>query len=130
MPILRLIKGVTVDVSDVGGKKTPLLSKVMSDETADELRKMMILAVRENDKSKAKSSKISVGAKTSTAQTGKFNEKGEELCHGWITGFFPARKPKYAVTVLIEDGGYGNDSAAPVFRNIAEKIKELGDKDH
>ena len=130
MPILRLIKGVTADGSDVGGKKTPLLSKVMSDETADELRKMMILAVRENDKSKAKSSKISVGAKTSTAQTGKFNEKGEELCHGWITGFFPARKPKYAVTVLIEDGGYGNDSAAPVFRNIAEKIKELGDKDH
>ena len=89
---------------------------------------MMILAVRENDRSKAKSRKISVGAKTSTAQTGKYDEKGEELCHAWITGFFPARQPKYAVTVLIEDGGYGNDAAAPVFREIAEKIRELNSK--
>ena len=128
MPILRLIKGLTADGAEIGGEKNPQLSKVMSEETAKELQKMMILAVRENERSKAKSRKISVGAKTSTAQTGKYDEKGEELCHAWITGFFPARQPKYAVTVLIEDGGYGNDAAAPVFREIAEKIRELNSK--
>lgn len=128
MPILRLIKGLTADGAEIGGEKNPQLSKVMSKETAKELQKMMILAVRENDRSKAKSRKISVGAKTSTAQTGKYDEKGDELCHAWITGFFPARQPKYAVTVLIEDGGYGNDAAAPVFREIAEKIRELNSK--
>lgn len=125
MPILRLIRGLTADGAEIGGEKNPQLSKVMSEETAKEIRQMMILAVRENDKSKAKSRKISVGAKTSTAQTGKYDKKGEELCHAWITGFFPARQPKYAVTVLIEDGGYGNDAAAPVFREIAERISEL-----
>ena len=31
---------------------------------------------------------------------------------------------KYAITVLVEDGGYGNDSAAPVFREIIEKIQK------
>lgn len=128
MPILRLIKGLTADGDEVSREKAPQLSAVMSEETAKSLRKMMILAVNENEKSKAKSRKISVGAKTSTAQTGKFDEKGEELCHAWITGFFPARQPKYAVTVLIEDGGYGNDAAAPVFRSIAEQIRELNSK--
>lgn len=125
MPILRLIKGITMDGEAVGNKKSPLHSQVMSEDTAEELRKMMILAVRENENSKARTDKMSVGAKTSTAQTGQYDDNGEELCHAWITGFFPARKPKYAVTVLIENGGYGNDAAAPVFREIAEKIADM-----
>jgi len=125
MPVLRLIKGLTADGSAVSGEKSPQISEVMNKEDAEALRKMMVLAVRENDNSKARTKKISVGAKTSTAQTGRYNEKGEELCHAWITGFFPARKPKYAVTVLIENGGYGNDAAAPVFRRIAEKMADL-----
>ena len=125
MPVLRLIKGLTADGSAVSGEKAPQISEVMNKEDAEALRKMMVLAVRENDNSKARTKKISVGAKTSTAQTGRYNKKGEELCHAWITGFFPARKPKYAVTVLIENGGYGNDAAAPVFRRIAERIADL-----
>ena len=125
MPVLRLIKGLTADGSAVSGEKAPQISEVMNKEDAEALRKMMVLAVRENDNSKARTKKISVGAKTSTAQTGRYNKKGEELCHAWITGFFPARKPKYAVTVLIENGGYGNDAAAPVFRRIAEKMADL-----
>ncbi|HOR22406.1 MAG TPA: penicillin-binding transpeptidase domain-containing protein, partial [Ruminococcus sp.] len=62
---------------------------------------------------------------TSTAQTGRFDENGEELCNAWITGFFPAYSPRYVLTVLVEDGGYGNDSAAPIFRRIAERISGL-----
>lgn len=128
MPVLRLIKGLTADGTAVSGEKSPQLSEVMSTDDAEALRKMMVLAVRENDNSKARTKKISVGAKTSTAQTGRYDEKGDELCHAWITGFFPARKPKYAVTVLIENGGYGNDAAAPVFRRIAERIADLENK--
>lgn len=122
MPMLRLIRGLTVDGDFVSGEKDVRLSRVMSEETAKQLRKMMVSAVRDNKNSNARSRKVSVGAKTSTAQTGRFDEKGEELCNAWITGFFPSRKPRYAVTVLIEDGGYGNDAAAPIFRRIAEEI--------
>ena len=50
------------------------------------------------------------------------SENGEELCHGWITGFFPASNPRYAVTVLAEHGGYGNDSAAPIFKEIVDEM--------
>jgi len=122
MPVLRLIRGITVDGECVGDEKQPQISQVLDEETADNLKQMMINAVRNNEDSKVRSVKISVGAKTSTAQTGRFDKNGTELCNGWITGFFPARKPKYALTVLVEDGGYGNDCAAPVFRNIAETI--------
>ncbi|MFR6588092.1 MAG: hypothetical protein ACLUSL_10135 [Ruminococcus sp.] len=37
---------------------------------------------------------------------------------------FPVSNPKYAVTVLAEDGGYGNVSAAPVLRQIAGALMQ------
>jgi penicillin-binding protein 2 len=125
MPALRIIRGLTIDGKSVSGEKFIQSSRAMDVRTAGLLRQMMVSAVSGNPESKARSEKVTSGAKTSTAQTGRFDEKGEEMCHAWITGFFPADNPKYAVTVLVEDGGYGNDSAAPVFREIAEGITRL-----
>lgn len=122
MPVLRIIKGMTLDGKDVMNEKTPQHSEVLERDTANQLKEMMISAVADNENSNARTSYTTVGAKTSTAQTGRTDKKGEELCHAWITGFFPADKPQYAVTVLVEDGGYGNDTAAPVFREIADGI--------
>jgi len=85
---------------------------------------MMISAVSNNEASNAKTVNTTVAAKTSTAQTGRYDKNGNEYCHGWITGFFPAYKPEYVLTVLAEDGGFGNDTAAPVFRKIADEIME------
>lgn len=39
----------------------------------------------------------------------------------WI---FPAYDPRFTVTVLAEDAGYGNDAAAPVFREIIESMRD------
>ena len=124
LPVLRLVKGMTVNGREVADEKAPQKSEVMDRRTAVMLRQMMISAIRDNKESLARSETVTVGAKTSTAQTGRYDSSGEELCHGWITGFFPADKPVYAVTVIAEDGGYGNKAAAPVFREIAEKITE------
>lgn len=122
LPLLTIARGITVDGETVGNEKPPRRSRVMSEETAAQLRKMMIEAVYLNESSKARPRYIRVGAKTSTAQTGRYGEDGEELCHAWITGFFPSSSPTFAVTVLVEDGGYGNDAAAPVFAEIADGI--------
>ena len=62
--------------------------------------------------------------KTSTAQTGRFDENGIEYCNAWITGYWSTNPNMPSATVLVEDGGYGNDSAAPVFREIIEKNSE------
>ncbi len=122
MPVLRLIKGITIDGLSVENEKPCQTSRVMEEETAQQLKLMMISAVINNELSNAQTENTTVGAKTSTAQTGRFDENGTEYCHGWITGFFPAYKPKYVLTVLAEDGGYGNDAAAPIFRKIADEI--------
>ena len=122
MPVLRIIKGMTIDGEEIMNGKSVQHSQVLEKDTADQLKEMMISAVEDNDSSNAKTKYTTVGAKTSTAQTGRTDKKGEELCHAWITGFFPADEPQYAVTVLIEDGGYGNDVSAPVFREIADNI--------
>lgn len=122
MPVLRIIKGITLDGINTANEKNPQYSTVIEKETADQLKDMMISAISDNKDSNAKSRYVTVGAKTSTAQTGRFENDGNELCHAWITGFFPANNPEYAVTVLVEDGGYGNDAAAPIFREIVDKI--------
>ena len=124
--MLRLIRGVTLDGRSVANEKSARRSEVMTSKNAAELRSMMTKAVYSNPGSKAAPRYVRVGAKTSTAQTGRFDDEGNELCNGWITGFFPCNTPRYAVTVLCEDGGYGNDCAAPVFRDIADEIMLLG----
>jgi penicillin-binding protein 2 len=56
---------------------------------------------------------ISVAAKTGTAQFGT-----EDKTHAWFTSYAPYEDPKLVVTVMIEAGGEGYQSAAPVAREI------------
>ncbi len=120
--MMRLVKGITVDGETVGNEKLPQKSRAISSDTAKEIRELMTAAVRKSENSNADAIYTQTAAKTSTAQTGRFDEKGEEYCHGWVTGFFPASSPRYAITVLVEDGGYGNDTAAPIFREIVDTM--------
>lgn len=129
MPVLRLIRGITEDGITVPNEKNTQYAYAMEESTAKLLKDMMMAAVNENEDSNAKPKSVMAAAKTSTAQTGQYDEDGNELCHAWITGFFPAEAPMYAVTVLVENGGYGNDAAAPVFRKIADEIVKLKERD-
>lgn len=122
--MLSLIRGITVDGETVSNEKNPQKSRIMDKETAHMLRKYMISAVYDNENSNAFARYVRVGAKTSTAQTGRFDDDGEELCNAWVTGFFPASSPRYAITVLVEDGGYGNESASPVFSDIVDMMMQ------
>ena len=68
---------------------------------------------------------VGAGGKTASAQTGIYLEPGveeSEVVHAWFAGYFPADTPKYAVVVLVEDGKSGEDTAAPIFRKIADGI--------
>jgi peptidoglycan glycosyltransferase len=64
---------------------------------------------------------VKVAGKTGTAQNGD----GEPYTF-WFTGFAPADAPRYAITVLIENGGglgqngYTNDIAVPIARKVLE----------
>lgn len=53
-----------------------------------------------------------VAGKTGTAE----NPHGEP--HAWFIGFFPAHDPRIAVAVVVENGGYGGVTAAPIARQL------------
>jgi len=123
MPIARLILGISQDGQTISEpERSPIYARAIKKEAAYYLQNLMIAAVNENENSNAIPDSVFAAGKTSTAQTGRFDESGSEYCHAWITGYFPIDQPQYAVTVLIEDGGYGNTAAAPVFKDIADKI--------
>lgn len=98
--------------------------KSFSTQTSDYLKSFMVDTVR-NETSLAKPLLISAGGKTSTAQTGIYNENGNEISISWFSGFFPIDDPKYVVTILVENGQSGNKDCGPVFSEIADKISKL-----
>jgi len=59
--------------------------------------------------------------KTGTAETGMDNGR---IIHAWFTGYIPSKDPEYAITVFINNGKSGGKTAAPIFRQVAEKIIE------
>ena len=121
----RLVAGITEDGKNITGGEESRYSQVIDRDTAFRLQDLMIAAVGRNTESNARPCNVYAAGKTSTAQTGRFGDDGIEICHGWITGYFPVSEPEYAVTVLCEDGGYGNECAAPVFKEIAERITDI-----
>jgi penicillin-binding protein 2 len=38
--------------------------------------------------------------------------------HAWFVAFAPADDPRYAMSVLVEHGGFGGDAAAPIAREV------------
>jgi penicillin-binding protein 2 len=57
---------------------------------------------------------VPIAGKTSTAE----NSHGDD--HGWFVAYGPYDNPTIAVAVIVEQGGYGSDSAAPITRKIME----------
>ena len=97
--------------------------RVLSYKTVKALNLFMLKTVRAEN-SMSNPDKTVAAGKTSTAQTGWYNSEGEEIYNCWFTGYFPSYKPRYAVTVLVENGISGNKNAGPIFKAIADRITE------
>jgi peptidoglycan glycosyltransferase len=66
---------------------------------------------------------VEVAGKTGTAQV----EEGPP--HSWFAGFAPADAPaseRIAFAVVVEHGGYGAQTAAPIARELVEAARDLG----
>jgi cell division protein FtsI (penicillin-binding protein 3) len=102
-----------------------IVNKICSGKTLSKL-KMMLEGVVENGTAKGiRGTHYRIAGKTGTAQileNGRYTKK-------YITsfvGYFPAHEPKYSAIVLIKNPRgwhqYGSNVAAPVFKEIADKI--------
>ncbi|HTT94721.1 MAG TPA: penicillin-binding transpeptidase domain-containing protein [Solirubrobacterales bacterium] len=100
-------------------------SEPVSKKTAEELTTAMEGVVREGTGTNAAIPGVQVAGKTGTAET-----PGNEACGGgeaenqaWFMGFAPADHPKIAIAASVEcTEQFGNDVAAPIFRDVAEAI--------
>jgi peptidoglycan glycosyltransferase len=100
-------------------------SQPISAETAEELTTAMEGVVSEGTGTNAEIPGVPVAGKTGTAET-PGNEAcggGEEENQAWFIGFAPADDPKIAIAATVEcTEEFGNDVAAPIFRDVAETI--------
>lgn len=92
--------------------------KAIQPDTAGKLRQLLELVIDQGAGSKAMVPFFGSAGKTGSAQTGNC----QYSVNAWFTGYAPRTTPRYIVTVMVEDGASGGESAAPVFREIMEQI--------
>ncbi len=95
------------------------LGRVMSEDTAKTLTGMMVDVVDHGTGTAARINGVSVAGKTGTAEV-----EGAEP-HAWFICFAPSRDSRLAVAVLVENGGEGGITAAPIARKVLQKAHEL-----
>lgn len=115
------------EVRDSDGKvvrATPSTQRrqVISEQTATEVRDVMVHVVESAPAKPARPDHYTVGGKTGTVQkfdpkTGKIAERGTAD----FVGFAPANNPRVAMMVIVDDPrppGYGGVIAAPLFKEF------------
>lgn len=100
-------------------------SEAVTAQTAEELTTAMEGVVSEGTGTNAAIPGVPVAGKTGTAETpgNKACGGGENENQAWFMGFAPANEPKIAIAASVEcTEQFGNDVAAPIFRDVAETI--------
>ena len=96
--------------------------RLLQPEIVEKLQLLMEQVMKEGTGKDVGEFSSETGGKTGTAQA---TAKGQSVLHAWFTGYYPAEKPQYAITVFIQNGGSGGKVAVPIFRELLEKMKEM-----
>jgi peptidoglycan glycosyltransferase len=96
------------------------LGQGLSPEAAAQVKGMMVDVVEKGTGRSAALSMTTVAGKTGSAE----NPAGP--AHAWFTCFAPAEAPRVVVTVIVEGGGSGSGTAAPIARRVLELLLEQG----
>src|SRR5581483_217718 len=107
------------------GRRLPI-----SEETLQTIRDALegVVSDPHGTASKAQSKLVTMGGKTGTAQVIAMKADSQRAAssseefndHAWFVAFAPVEDPKVAVTVLVENGGHGGATAAPLARSVVE----------
>lgn len=91
------------------------------------VREAMAEAVKSGTAKRATRGEFTVAGKTGTAQVYKHSAGVDsdklpkaERDHAWFVGYAPAENPTIAFAVVIEHGGHGGASAAPVVQQVLD----------
>jgi cell division protein FtsI (penicillin-binding protein 3) len=117
---------------DADGQRHPVEAgparRVVSPETAQQVRSMMVEVVENGTGQRAKVPGYAVGGKTGTARkpqdTGTYRDRAGRYHYvAAFTGMVPAEDPELSIIVVIDEPTatiYGGSAAAPVFSDLAK----------
>lgn len=100
-------------------------------ETFRIIKEALADVVTKGTATRAKSSLVTIGGKTGTAQVAALRTGPEENIpkkfrdHAWFIAFAPVESPKIAVAVLAEHMGHGGSAAAPLAKELIETYMKL-----
>ncbi|MBK9307572.1 MAG: penicillin-binding protein 2 [Nitrospira sp.] len=100
-------------------------------ETFRIIKSALADVVTKGTATRAKSSIVTIGGKTGTAQVAALRTGPEESIpkkfrdHAWFVAFAPVESPKIAVVVLAEHMGHGGAAAAPLAKELIEAYMNL-----
>jgi penicillin-binding protein 2 len=111
--------------------KTEVTKLPVASGTLALIRDALADVVEEGTATRAQLGPIHVAGKTGTAQVFKKSvgvdadkQPKDERDHAWFIGYAPAEKPEIAFAIVIEHGGHGGTTAAPVARKVLEVFFE------
>lgn len=107
-------------VDEVRDSKNQLLKKVIPEKwliplekkEAEIISEALKISVAWGTGLKARIPGVEVAGKTGTAQV------ENQASHAWFVGFAPAKNPRVAVAVVVENGGAGGQVAAPIAKEL------------
>lgn len=100
-------------------------------ETFRLVKEALADVVTKGTATRAKSSLVTIGGKTGTAQVAALRTGPEESIpkkfrdHAWFVAFAPVESPKIAVAVIGEHMGHGGAAAAPLAKEVIEAYMKL-----
>ncbi len=121
---LYLVEGITNKDGEILKKinKNPDIT-LISQEVSKKVKDSLIDVVEKGTGKKMDTGYFNgAGGKTGSAEAVL---NGKNTIHGWFSGFFPKEKPKYVMTILVENGYSGSSSAVPIFEKIAKEIDRI-----
>jgi len=106
-------------------KTTVLKDKICSDNTLTSIKSMLEAVVNHGTAQNIKNPDYQIAGKTGTAQK-LMNGTYTRQYYTSFAGYFPAENPKFSCIVIIDNPKgyqqYGADVAAPVFKELADKV--------
>jgi len=114
----QLVQSVrTNDLSPIAELTPKELGQPLTASNASQMRQMMVGVVEDGTGTAAAVPGVEVGGKTGTAQWGE-----DRAAHSWYVGYAQTDDKKIAVAVVVEEGGYGSRTAAPIAKNVTEAV--------
>ena len=100
--------------------------RIASERTINKMKVMLEGTVERGTGKRIRSSNYSIAGKTGTALIAQGSSGYAKVYQASFAGYFPADDPKYSIIVVVHAPSnglyYGGSVAAPVFREISDKI--------